>query len=146
MPELETVPFAVSINPLSRILCIEDNQAIREMLHLALAEIGHFDVHTCASGEQALEIFADQSPDMVLLDWDLPGLSGAETLKKLACMACEMHTRVVVMTTKKGKDAEASIPQKGVLALIHKPLDPMNLASRLRRLHAQAGQQTDSLN
>lgn len=131
---------------LSRVMCIEDNQVIRDMLHLALADLGHLDVCSCESGEQAIETLPQEAPDLILLDWDLPGLSGPATLDGLRQMTSGRRAPVVLMTFKRGRQLEAELSQSGVLGLLHKPLDPMHLASRLRRLHADAGQRAAAMN
>ena len=65
-----------------RYLVVEDNEELRETLALMLEAPGR-DVDTCASGEQALELFARSPYAVVLADVGLPGLTGIELTRRL---------------------------------------------------------------
>ena len=65
-----------------KILIVDDEQQIRRILGLMLAEQG-FDVAAAASGEEALPLALDFRPDVALLDVNLPGMSGLQTLRAL---------------------------------------------------------------
>jgi two-component system response regulator (stage 0 sporulation protein F) len=64
------------------ILVVDDQAGIRVLLAEALGAVGH-TVQTAASGRQALECMRRQRPDLVLLDVNMPGMSGADTLREL---------------------------------------------------------------
>jgi|GEM_PF-6253167 len=57
---------------LNRILCVEDEADIREILTLALESIGGFTVESCASGQEALDRVVATDPDLILLDVMMP--------------------------------------------------------------------------
>ncbi|GIS24533.1 MAG: hypothetical protein CM15mP125_2200 [Gammaproteobacteria bacterium] len=63
-------------------LVVDDEASIREMLRLAL-EISDFECLEAADIHEAYRLITDESPDMVLLDWMLPGGSGIELLRRL---------------------------------------------------------------
>ena len=123
---------------LTRVMCIEDNAAIRNMLTHALAEIGHLDVCAVANGEEAVERYALVNPDLVLLDWELPGISAAETLRALHTQNCGRQAPVLVMSSRCTAELESSAFSAGACGTLKKPLDPMILASRLRQFYEAA--------
>jgi DNA-binding NtrC family response regulator len=65
-----------------RVLIVEDEPRMRELLSRAVTGWG-FDTTTARSGEEAMRLAADEPPHIVLLDLDLPGISGLETFEKL---------------------------------------------------------------
>ena len=65
-----------------RILFVEDEAAIREMVEHALSRAG-FETRTVADAVQAERAIEQEQPDLVLLDWMLPGVSGLEFARKL---------------------------------------------------------------
>ncbi len=67
---------------MTKILVVEDEESIRETLDFLLTKEG-YQVHTLASGQDAVLEFEKFNPDLVLLDIMLPGLSGVEITKKI---------------------------------------------------------------
>ena len=66
----------------ARILIVEDEAALVTLLSYSLEKEG-FTVRVAADGEQALEALAEEPPDLVLLDWMLPHLSGIEICRRI---------------------------------------------------------------
>jgi len=66
----------------AKILIIEDEQPIREMLRFSLERKNYY-VLEAESGHQALEIMLTNRPDLIVLDWMMPGESGIQTLKRI---------------------------------------------------------------
>ncbi len=70
--------------PLTRIMVVEDSPEYQELLVLTLSLEPYIKiVHTAESGEAAMEAFGRISPDLVLLDFRLPGIDGLETAKRM---------------------------------------------------------------
>ena len=65
-----------------RVLVVDDESSIREMLRLAL-EIADFECVEAADIHEAYRLITDNTPDIVLLDWMLPGGTGIELLRRL---------------------------------------------------------------
>ena len=72
----------VEIMPKHRILIVDDEAAIRDMLSIALDAAG-FNVIEAAHAQQAHASIIDNQPDLVLLDWMMPGTTGLELLRRL---------------------------------------------------------------
>ena len=69
------------------VLVVEDESAIREMLHFSLVRAG-FEVLEAADARQAQDTISNTLPDLILLDWMLPGTSGIDLARKF-----RQHTR-----------------------------------------------------
>ena len=85
----------VLAKPLSRILYVDDDASMRELVRTALAGQSEFTVVTCASGFEALIIVGQLRPDLILLDVAMPRLDGVQTLECLRAMELGHHTPVV---------------------------------------------------
>ena len=88
----------MSLRPLNRILHVEDEPDIREIIRLVLRLIGHFTVQSCADGAEALLAAPRFQPDMILMDVMMPGMSGPETLARLRALAVQTQERIATMT------------------------------------------------
>jgi len=87
-----------------RILIVEDEQPIREMVAFALGKAG-FELVQAEDVQDAYEAIARQVPDLVLLDWMLPGASGIELAKRMK--ADEITANVpIVMLTARGEEED----------------------------------------
>lgn len=120
---------------LSSIMCIEDNPAIRDMLQLALCEIGRLQTCLCADGKEALDQLESNAPDLILLDWSLQGLSGSETLQCLQQRNADRPTPILIMATKCTAQFDQMVKNSGACGTLIKPIDPMRLAAQLRQLY-----------
>jgi CheY-like chemotaxis protein len=87
----------VLAKPLSRILYVDDDASMREMVRAALAGQEDFSVVTCASGFEALIIVGQLRPDLILMDVAMPRMDGVQTLECLRAMELGHHTPVVFL-------------------------------------------------
>jgi DNA-binding response OmpR family regulator len=138
--DLETEP------PVAKILVVDDEPNIREVVSLYLRRDGH-SVVTAADGEEALKLYRQTQPDLVVLDLMLPKVSGLEV-----CRLIQSDRRVpVVMLTARGEE-EDRIVGLGIGAddYVVKPFSPRELAARveavLRRVNeARTGPSAEKL-
>ena len=89
---------------LNKILHVEDELDIQEIVKLALEVIAGFSVETCSFGREALGKAAQFQPDLFLLDVMMPGMDGPETLRALREEAMFVDTPVIFMTAKVMED------------------------------------------
>ena len=127
-PPASTAPPA----PRSRVLVVDDDDAARRLVTLSLEAMG-YTADGAADGVQALEMIVAQPPEIVLLDLDLPGLSGAEI-----CTLLRHHQReelrslpVVMLTAHDGEHEEVVCLQAGANDFISKPIGRAALAARI---------------
>jgi len=91
-------------------------------------------VGEAGTGEQALALVAGLSPDIVLLDLVLPGMSGVDTVRRLR--AAHPEVKVVVLTSFAGQDSVLPAVRAGVAGYLLKDVGPAELAEALRSVHA----------
>ncbi len=120
-----------------KILHVEDDEDIREIALLSLAELGGFEVLQCASGQDALRKAEAFGPDVFLLDMMMPGMTGIETLYALREIASLSATPAIFMTSKNVAKEHQDVIQSQAVGAIQKPFDPMALAEQIRNIAAE---------
>ncbi|MEA3466332.1 MAG: sigma-54 dependent transcriptional regulator, partial [Thermodesulfobacteriota bacterium] len=119
-----------------RILVVDDEHLIRWSLEQSLKKQG-YTVHTVGSGEQALEQVGKESPDMVLLDIQLPGIDGIETLEQIKEIDGDIG--VIMITALGVLETAVKAMQLGAYDYINKPFNLDELSVVLRKaLETQA--------
>lgn len=121
---------------LQKILYVEDDSSIAEVVQMTLADFGGYEVLHCDRGQKALDAVADFSPDLIVMDVMMPSMDGPTTFKKMQAIDEAQHIPVIFMTAK-----AQSHEQKGYLALgargvLMKPFDPMTLCNQIEDLWA----------
>jgi len=126
------------LTPLTRnhpahILVIDDDATVLLLARKVLEHSG-FVVTTCSSGEEALEIFPDCEPDIVLLDICLPGIDGTEVCRKLREQMDDMSLPIVLVTGHGQRDSISEGYDAGASDFLNKPIDFDLFAHRARHL------------
>lgn len=115
----------------AHILIVEDEPAIRDMIAFALRTQSYQPI--CAQdGKEALQAVAERIPDLILLDWMLPGMSGIELVRRFRK---ESNTRDVpiIMLTAKGEETDRIIGfDSGVDDYVVKPFSARELLARIK--------------
>jgi two-component system, OmpR family, response regulator len=120
--------------PLTRLLVVEDDPDIANLVSLALGDVGGYVVKSCFSASEALDAVGPFQPDLILLDVMMPGADGVAALKSLRLLPATRETPVVFMTAMAEPDDLVRYDALGCLGVIPKPFDPMKLAGRLEAL------------
>ena len=128
----------MSVPPLRKILCVEDEPLVQALARAALEKRGGFTVLACASGAAALDAAPAFAPDLLLLDVMMPGMDGPATLAALRHLPATAATPAVFMTTKAQGQALAASALAGVIGMIDKPFDPKTLAEAIAALWARS--------
>ena len=116
---------------MSRVLVVEDEPAIAELVALHLRHAG-FEVALAADGDNAAAAVDRVLPDLVLLDWMLPGTSGLSLLKRWRSQA-RTRELPVIMLTARGEEADrVSGLDGGADDYLAKPFSPSELMARIR--------------
>lgn len=133
------------MNQDTTILVVEDETAIREMLGFTLERAG-FRVIEAADTRQAAERLNSESPDLVLLDWMLPGISGVEFAKRLRCAEPTRDLPIIMLTARGEEESKLRGFETGVDDYVTKPFSTQELVARIRAvLRRSAGRQTDEV-
>jgi CheY-like chemotaxis protein/HPt (histidine-containing phosphotransfer) domain-containing protein len=115
-----------------RILHIDDEPDIREVVEISLGLDPEFSTRSCASGQEALGVAADWAPDIILLDVMMPVMDGAATLAGLRKNPLTTGIPVVFMTARAQSRELDLFRSLGAVGVIPKPFDPMTLAASVR--------------
>ena len=106
-----------------KILVVDDDQMNIMRAKMILSK-GGYEILTAESGETALESVAKNCPDLILLDIEMPGMSGIETLKKLRATENGAALPVMFMTGTYEAEQEEQGKMLGVLDCVKKPFLP----------------------
>ena len=125
---------------MKRILVVEDEHAIREMIGFALKKAG-LQFEEAADAEQALVAIASNPPDLVLLDWMLPGLSGVELARRLRREDVTAKLPIILLTARVEENDRVHGLEVGADDYITKPFSPRELIARINAVlrRSQAG-------
>ena len=116
-----------------RILAVDDEKHIVRLIQVNLERAG-YEVACANDGVQALEMVAQQKPDLIVLDWLMPQLNGMETLKRLKANDATADIPVIMLTAK-SQDADVFKGwQSGVDCYLTKPFNPMELLTFVKRI------------
>jgi CheY-like chemotaxis protein len=116
-----------------RVLHVDDEPDIREVVNLALGLDPDLSVQSCASGGDALMTAAEWLPDIILLDVMMPGMDGPATLLRLRESPQTAGIPVIFMTARAQAREVQHFVSLGAEAVISKPFDPMVLATSVRK-------------
>jgi len=115
-----------------RLLHVEDEPDIREVVEMSLALDPAIVLKSCATGADALVTAAAWEPDIILMDVMMPVMDGAETLTHLRDDARTAKIPVVFMTARAQAREVEHFLSLGAAGVIPKPFDPMTLAAAVR--------------
>ena len=128
-----------TIQPQIRILMVDDEPAIRRALRAPVLELG-FNVGEASRGEEALQALRAVTYDVVLLDINMPGIGGIETLRRIRSFAPRLP--VLMLTVRDGEEEKVEALELGADDYVTKPFSTRELIARIRtavrRVHAPA--------
>lgn len=115
------------------VVLAEDDPDIRLVARLALKKAG-YRVTAVSNGRELLETVAEERPDVVLLDWMMLEMDGAEACKRLRADPATADLPIICMTAKsQGFEVERGLAL-GARGYIIKPFDALTLGDQLRQL------------
>ena len=125
--------------PAIRILVVDDEPAIRRALRPPLVELG-FQVTEVSRGEEALQALRTATYDVVLLDINMPGIGGIETLRRIRALSPRLP--VLMLTVRDQEEDKVEALDMGADDYVTKPFSTRELIARIRaavrRVHAPA--------
>ena len=115
------------------ILLVDDDPTMRALVRAALAITGAEFVEA-ADGSRALEIVESHrpAPDVIVLDWMMPVVSGLEVAQALRANPATATIPIVVLTARSGDEDRAAMQALGVEAYLTKPYSPLRLLAAVR--------------
>ena len=129
----------------STILVVEDEPAIQELIAVNLTFAGH-KVLRATTAEQATTLVRAELPDLVLLDWMLPGASGVQFAKTLRGDERTRDVPIIMLTARSNESDKVAGLEAGADDYVTKPFSPKELMARIKAvLRRRAPQLTDDL-
>jgi two-component system phosphate regulon response regulator PhoB len=127
------------------ILVVEDEPAIQELIAYNLKQAGHLPLRA-DNAEQALNLVANALPDLILLDWMLPGLSGIEFARRLRADKRTRAIPIIMLTARSDEQDKLQGLETGADDYITKPFSPRELNARIKAvLRRRAPEMTDDM-
>ncbi|SOB77680.1 two-component system, OmpR family, phosphate regulon response regulator PhoB [Marinobacter sp. LV10R510-11A] len=119
------------------VLIVDDEPAIREMIAVAL-EMADYECIEAADAREAHALIIDRQPDIILLDWMLPGTSGIELARRLKKEETTADIPIIMLTAKVEEDNKIRGLEVGADDYITKPFSPRELVARLKAVLRRA--------
>jgi len=119
------------------ILVVDDEPAIRDMINTAL-DVAGFNCIQAENAQQAHAMIIDEQPDLVLLDWMMPGTSGIELIRRLQRDELTKNVPVIMLTAKASEDNVVQGLEVGADDYITKPFSPRALVARINAVLRRA--------
>ena len=120
-----------------RVLVVEDSQTIASVVKYFL-ELEGFDVLIAKDGATGLEMAIREIPELVVTDYDMPGMDGASMVRALRGSRTTSNIAVLMLTGEVGVEKETQALEAGVDDYIQKPVEPKRLAARVKALLARS--------
>jgi two-component system phosphate regulon response regulator PhoB len=116
---------------MAKVLIADDQPNMRQLVRLTL-ESGHFEILEAPDGERALEVARAERPDLLFLDWTMPGLAGVEVCRALREDPATAGIRIVMLTARSQDSDREHAEAMGADDYITKPFSPIELLEKVR--------------
>jgi len=113
------------------VLVVEDEPSIQELISVGLTRSGH-TVRRAASAEEAMREVREALPDVILLDWMLPDLSGPDIARRLRSDTRTREVPIIMLTARAGDDDKVQGLASGADDYVTKPFSPRELEARIQ--------------
>ena len=123
--------------PLNRICYVEDDEDIQRIVRMSLERIGKMTVEVVTDPMVALGAITSFKPDLVMLDWMMPGMDGPTLFRKMKQLPEVSALPVVFITAKATQRDMDELVALGAAGTISKPFSPKDLPDQLRAIWAK---------
>ena len=114
-----------------KVLAVDDDRVTLLTLRRLLEKFG-YEALTATNGTEALKLFLDHRPKMLITDWMMPEMEGPTVVKTIRAFAESEYTYIIMLTSRQDKDDMMAGMLAGVDEFLTKPIDPDQLRARLR--------------
>lgn len=118
-----------------KILAVDDSRTMREMLRMALTDVG-FDVVLAEDGQHGLEVLKENNPDVIITDINMPKLDGFGFINEVRRSDDNRSTPILVLTTESSPLLKSRARDAGATGWIVKPFEQTKLVNAIRRVAA----------
>ena len=120
--------------PLNRICYVEDDEDIQRIVRVSLERVGKMTVEIVTDPLRAIDAITAFRPDLVMLDWMMPGMDGPTLFRKMKQLPETASLPVVFITAKATQRDMDELVALGAAATISKPFSPKDLPDQLRSI------------
>lgn len=120
-----------------KILLVDDSRTIRNIQKNTLKTLGLTDVTEAADGLEALSCLANQRPDLMLVDWNMPNMDGITLIKKVR--ETDKSLPIIMVTTEAEKSRVLEAVKAGVNNYVVKPFTAETLSEKIQQTMAKCG-------
>jgi CheY-like chemotaxis protein len=117
-----------------RVLVVDDDIGVREIVDLTLKAMTTWDVLIASSGKEAIAIAEKESLDVILMDMMMPGIDGIETLKRIQANNTNKSIPSILLTAKNLGKKKQELANLNCLGIISKPFKCSDLIKQMRSL------------
>lgn len=117
---------------LQRVLFVDDDEVVQRLVQIALERIGGLTVHLVDDSRKAIEAIQNFKPDLIVLDWIMPGIDGVELFHKIRGLPQTAAIPVVFLTVKAHWRTTQDLLELGAIGVITKPFAARELAAQLK--------------
>jgi DNA-binding response OmpR family regulator len=118
---------------MAKVLIADDQANLRQLVRLTL-ESGRFDILEAPDGDAALEVARAEQPDLIFLDWTMPGLAGVDVCRALRADPATAGMRIVMLTARSQSADRERARDMGCDDYITKPFSPIELLEKVREV------------
>lgn len=129
---------------LKKILHADDDEDIRAIMQLALEISGQYDVRQCPDGFSAVSEAREYCPDLLLLDYMMPGMTGEEVWREVIRIPGLEKIPAIFLTAKADKMLKDRLVAEGAAAVLDKPFEPLRISDQIREIWLAAHRDTHS--
>ena len=126
-----------------KVLVVDDEPAISDMIRYAL-EQADMTVHSACDAQSALLAISEDRPDIILMDWMMPGISGIELTRRLRKDSYTEEIPIIMLTAKVTEDDKVAGLEAGTDDYVIKPFSPRELLARIRAVLRRSSASDDS--
>lgn len=131
---VESVPEGIPTSPHKKVLVIDDNPTIVELIRHAVGMYGKYDVVVAYDGVQGLEQFYSERPDCVIVDVKMPRMDGYQVVRCIRGDSTSAHTPLIILSAMIEEDDQLTGLLSGVDEYLAKPFRPSVLCATLEKV------------
>jgi len=122
------------LNKNMKILVVDDFSTMRRIVRNQLRELGFSDIEEAEDGGAAFQLLQSKPIDFVVTDWNMPGITGLELLKKIRADEKLKSLPVLMVTAEAKREQIVEAAQSGVNGYVVKPFNAVTLQSKIERI------------
>lgn len=119
---------------IARVLVVDDTPEVRYTVQVVLETLGGWEVVTADDGQEGVEMAIADPPDLIVMDVQMPRMDGPTAFRKLQENTATRGIPVVFLTAKAQTGDLLPLVDMGARGILHKPFEPMFLATEIARI------------